>query len=391
MRAEPADRWIGRLTLVLALAGPAALGAQAIPELTDDRIVRLVATDGTPLEGKLSLPRGRRGPVPVVMMLHGAGPRTFDHALRYRDAAGQVRTMRYYDHHAWLLAERGIAFFRISKRGVSADSTGRPSVDRAVFSTATPSVLLDDYRRALEGLRREPGVDSTRIILMGSSEGTRLAPRLVQASPSGIRGLVLMSYAADNSQQTVVWQNTTGPWRNVRALIPAADDDTLTRAEHEAAVQRSPRLAQQLPFASIDPDGNGVATASDLAALVRPRLDAILAAVRDGGDDLLWQAVVNLTSAYLREDWDGPPTAELLLRVPVPVAILHGRLDGATRVDGVAETVEAFRRAGRRDLTVRLYDRLDHDMGWTTEAAAAGGPEAFRDAFDLAAKLLRGP
>jgi len=322
------------------------------------------------------------------MMLHGAGPRTYDHALRYRDAAGNVGLMRYYDHHAWLLAERGIGFFRISKRGVSADSSGRPLVDRRAFSTATPSVLLEDYRVASEALRKEPGVDPSRVVLMGSSEGTRLAPRLALRSPTGIRGLVLMSYAADNSQQTVVWQNSIGPWRNIRARVALADDDTLTRAEFDAAVRETPALAQQIPFAALDADGDGMITATSMAALVKPRLDAILAAVRDGGDDLLWQAVANLTSAYLREDWDGEPTAAMLLRLDLPVGIFHGTLDGATRVEGVSETQAAFERAGRQGLTVRIYDRLDHDMGWTPERALMGGPQAFVDAFNFAAVLL---
>src|SRR5512136_2386297 len=62
-----------------------------------DLFIRFSATDGTPLEGKLSLPAGAKGPVPVVFYLHGAGPRTVDNPVQYRDAGGQLRVHRYLD------------------------------------------------------------------------------------------------------------------------------------------------------------------------------------------------------------------------------------------------------------------------------------------------------
>ena len=62
-----------------------------------DVLVRFTATDGTPLEGKLSLPSGATQPVPVVFYLHGAGPSDYDRAVRYRGKDGQPATTRYYD------------------------------------------------------------------------------------------------------------------------------------------------------------------------------------------------------------------------------------------------------------------------------------------------------
>ena len=143
-----------------------------------DLFIRFSATDGTPLEGKLSLPAGAQGPVPVVFRLHGAGPRTVDNAIQYRDAGGELRVYRYYDFFSHELARRGVAFFRISKRGCTSDSSGQPTIDRSVFSKATPSVLLDDYAKALDALRQRTEIDADRIVVLGSSEGTRLAPRL---------------------------------------------------------------------------------------------------------------------------------------------------------------------------------------------------------------------
>jgi pimeloyl-ACP methyl ester carboxylesterase len=326
-----------------------------------------------------------------VFHLHGAGPRTYDHAIQYRDAAGQVRVYRYYDFYARELARRGIAFFRISKRGCTSEPSGRPVVDRTVFSKATPTVLLDDYARGLEALRARPEIDARRIVLSGASEGTRLAPELALRTPQGIAGLALSGYAADNQRDIVVWQNTIGPWRGIQRLFPAAADGILTRAEYDTAVSADPALSARVPFAAVDADANGAVTADEMAGVVRPRLDAILKAVEDRNDDLIWEAVVNLSSAYLLDGWDGPPNYRRLLEIDIPIAIFHGTLDGTTRVEGVREADAVFRAAGKTNLVVQIYPEHDHDLNWTVESAARGGPRPFQDAFEFMARLLLSP
>ena len=369
-------------------AAPVRLQVDPAAPTMFDIVVRFTATDGTPLEAKLTVPAEAKGPVPVVFKLHGAGPRNYDHFVQYRDAGGQLQVLKYYDSYAGELARRGVAFFRMSKRGCTNDpKTGRPLVDRAVFSKATPSVLLDDYAKGLEALRARKDIDATRIVLWGSSEGTRLAPSLALRSPGGIVGLVLASYAADNTRETVVWQTSVGPWRNVQKLIPAAADGVLTREEHAAAVTRDATLGTRLPFPAIDLDADGAVTADEMTRVVRPRLEAILRAVEARDDDFIWQTLLNLTSAYLREEWDGAPTSATLLKLNVPIAIFHGELDGTTRVEGVRETEAAFRAAGKTNLIVNIYPDHDHDLNWTVESSKNGGPVPFQDAFAFVTRV----
>lgn len=380
-----------RLYLVVGLALlvlPGVRGSAQAPAWRDI-IITFTATDGTPLEGKLSVPANATGRVPLVFDLHGAGPRNYDNAVRFRDTDGQVKTVRYYDYHARELTRRGVAFFRMNKRGCTQDSTGRPVIDRAIFSKATPSVLIDDYLKGLEAVRVRPEVDPARIVLSGSSEGTRLAPQLAMRSPSGVLGLSLMSYQSDNFHDTVVWQNTVGPWRNIVKLIPEAADGQLTRDEHAAAVARTASIGAQLPFAVFDRDSSGAFTPDEVQQVFKPRLDAILKAVTDRNDDFIWQVLLNLSSGYLLEAWDAEPTSAILLRVNLPIAIFHGTLDGATRVEGVQETEAAFRSAGRTNLTTRIYPGFDHDLGWTPQTAAGTGLTPFQEAFDWVAQVLR--
>ena len=249
-------------------------------------------------------------------------------------------------------------------------------------------MLLDDYAKALDVLRQRAEIDASRIFLLGSSEGTRLAARLTTHSPKGIIGLVLMGYQSVNFRETIIWQNTVGPWRNIQKLIPAAADGKLTRAEYDAAVKNNPMLARVLPFGSLDRNGDGIVTPEELSRANRPRLDAILKAVDERNDDYIWQTLFNLSSAYLLEDWNGDPTYVTLLKLGIPIAIFHGELDGTASIEGVREAEKVFRAAGKTNLVVRAYPGHDHDLNWTIQAASRGGPAPFREAFDFVAKLV---
>ncbi len=139
--------------------------------------------------------------------------------------------------------------------------------------------------------------------------------------------------------------------------------------------------------------GRGHYGTEELSHASRPRRDAILKAVDERNDAVLWQAFpgVNLSSAYLLDDWNGPPTHVTLLKLDIPIAIFHGELDGTVSMEGVREAEKAFRAAGKTNLVARAYPGHDHDLNWTIEAASRGGPAPFQQAFDFVASLVGSP
>ena len=95
-----------------------------------------------------------------------------------------MRGYRPFREVADTLGRRGIAVLRLDDRGYGA-SQGNPV-------GATTHDFANDIADAVTWLRRQPGIDSTRIALVGHSEGGLIAPLLAAAAPS-LRGIVLLA------------------------------------------------------------------------------------------------------------------------------------------------------------------------------------------------------
>ncbi len=359
-----------------------------------ERVIAFDTNDGLTLEGKLSVPADSKGKVPAVFFLGGAGPWTFDRWIERpgTSAAGVIpadpNVYNYCGFYTEQLAQRGIATFWINKRGcVPLRDRPYQCVNRRIFSQATPRVLLEDYRCALEALRRQSDIDANSIVLVGLSEGTVLAPQLAAASPKGIVGIVMVGYVEDNMKDLLAWQNTMGPWRNVARSFDKNEDGKVTRQEFDAVPRQEPEnAAASFTFDLLDRNRDGVVTPADVSA--DRQLEAIRRAVQERDEDFLWQNLLNLSSAYLLEDWNRPPNHTVLMKLNIPLAIFHGQEDGSCRVEGVREAQQAFAKAHRDNLTVRIYPKANHDLNWVQVLQEGGVPDPFRDIFSTIEQMI---
>ena len=116
------------------------------------------------LRGKLILPQGK-GPFPAVVIVHGSG----------KDSA--VDTF----YNPYLFASHGIATLVYDKRGTGG-SEGE--------YTQNFHVLARDVIAAVDWLRTQPTIDTSRIHLAGYSQGGWIAP-LAASKTQGIRSLLI--------------------------------------------------------------------------------------------------------------------------------------------------------------------------------------------------------
>lgn len=158
---------------------------------------------GAALAGTVCQPGDARAaarPCPAVLLLTGSGPMDRDgsHPRLRLDVSRQL---------AHALADHGIASLRYDKRGVGAS----PGDWRAVGLFD----LVADARAAREVLASEPGVDPSRVVVLGHSEGALLAGAVAAGDPT-LAGVVLLAGAARPGEDVLLWQA-----EQLRETLPA--------------------------------------------------------------------------------------------------------------------------------------------------------------------------
>ena len=144
---------------------------------------------GFAIAGTLTLPRSssQHG---AVLMLPGSGQIDRD------DNSKQLRT-DLFPQLIPHLSRAGLATFRYDKRGVG-ESEGD-------FWETGLEDLVFDAKQAVSWLKTRDDIDSSKIYLLGHSEGTLLAMRVAAEDPS-IAGVVLLAGSAKTGEETILWQ-----------------------------------------------------------------------------------------------------------------------------------------------------------------------------------------
>ncbi len=220
-------------------------------------------------------------------------------------------------------------------RGV-ADALGRRSIatlrldDRGVGATdapargATSETFAHDAEDALAWLRGWPDVDGDRLALIGHSEGGLVAPIVAGRDPK-LRALVLLAAPAWTGRRVLEYQND----RALARYSPASPRDSALRA-------------------------------------AMAEVDSL--AVRD---------------AWLRFFLDHDPMTAIA-RVRVPVLLLQGETDRQVTAGQAEELASALARAGNRDVTVRVFPRLNHLFLDDPDGDPSGYPRLSGEGFSPA-------
>ena len=282
---------------------------------------------GHRLAGTLTLPTGTGGPVPAIVTISGSGPQDRDEVIP------MVKGYRPFREFADALGRRGVAVLRLDDRGTG-ESEGNPA-------TATSGDFAEDVRAALAWLRSRPGIDGTRLGLVGHSEGGLIAP-LVASTDSALKGIVLLAGPGYTGRKILEFQNRYAI--DNAPSIPASSRDSL----FQAALRTLDSLGKAVPWMRF----------------------------------------------FL--DYDPLQTAR---RVRAPVLILQGATDLQVTADQAPVLEQAFRAGGNRDVTMRVFPETNHlflvdpsgnPAGYSALRVSTLRPEVLRQVADwLTARLSR--
>ncbi|MFC3715951.1 alpha/beta fold hydrolase [Luteimonas soli] len=287
---------------------PAAEPAAAAPAVDAD--AAYVESDFTvgsgehALPGTLAMPKDTGAGVPAVVLVHGSGPQDRDESIGPNKPFMDI---------ARGLAAQGIAALRYDKR-----SKARPQ-DYADGSVTIDSETTNDAVFAVAALREAPGIDPSRVYVLGHSQGAMMAPRI--AARSGhVAGLVLLAAPARPLLDILVEQN----------IRLAVLDDAHTSDEEAAAIAK---------------------------------LKGQVAAIRAGGDIADADTPLHQPLAYWRSTETVDPVAEAKA-VGLPMLVLQGAQD----IQVVDADWQRWKAGFHDDPQVefKLYPTLNH-LGMAVE------------------------
>lgn len=296
-RVNAAD--MSKLSLKAAADRPSYAAPAGAPYTAEDVVINTEA--GFQLAGTLTRPRGVAKP-PVVITISGSGEQDRDSRI------GPVAGYAIFRDIADSLGRRGIAVLRVDDRGVGA-STGRET--RAV---ATSADFANDVREVVKYLRSRTDVDSTRIALVGHSEGGMIAP-MVAAQDKGIRAIALLAGTAYTGRRVMMFQN----------------QEAVNEASGLTQVQRD-----------------------SIMASVPARLDSIGAAAP-------W------IGFFMRHD---PLTVARL--ISQPTLILQGETDRQVTAEQADTLAAAIKSSGNSDVTLRKFPATNHLFLLDSVGSASG-------------------
>ena len=183
------------------------------------------------LPGTLSMPTGT-GPFPAVVLLAGSGPQDRDETIGPNTPLRDI---------AQGLASQGIAVLRYDKR----TKAHGPEMAADVANVTVREETTDDAVTAMDLLRSTPGVDPTRVFVVGHSLGGYLAPRIAAQVPGPLAGIAMLEANSSPLPQLILDQ-----YEYLASDAGGADPQAaaaLDTVRAQVALAQSPSLSMSTP------------------------------------------------------------------------------------------------------------------------------------------------
>lgn len=166
------------------------LTTETLPASVIEKSINIISEDYK-LPATLTLPKNKQN-VPVVILVHGSGPNDRNETVG-----------KNYPFHdlAWNLADKGIAVLRYDKRTHVYAAKWLHANEEANLNHE----VIDDVIAAINIIRKQPNIDSTRIFVLGHSLGAMVAPRIAQRAKN-LKGIIMMAAPARSLEDIILEQ-----------------------------------------------------------------------------------------------------------------------------------------------------------------------------------------
>lgn len=320
--------------------------------------------DGYEMFGKLTIPTSA-GKHPVVIYVQTAEGMTVDMKRR----KSRTETFNYFDLYREKLPEMKVAFFSYEGRGIRmGDKPPRyETINWDIYNTSTLENKVRDVTSAVELVRKQPGIDASRIFLMGASEGTLLAAEAAARVPKQIRGLILYGVLTANMRENFKYIVTDGSFLSWRSNFDTDKDGRVSKQEFEADPNKfRERALKNEPFKTFDANGDGFFTVEELVML-SPPLRNLRDAVDKENYEVLTEWARTSAAASTPKDWFKDQFAHqtiwtFLAKLNIAIGCFQGSADAMVPIDGVRKLEAQAKKAGKSKMEFHYFEGLDHSL-----------------------------
>lgn len=345
-------------------------------------IVRIKSFDEHIIIGKLDLPEKSESISALVIFIPGTGPNTYDN---HRLINGKEFT--YYDLFAEEFNKIGVGFFRYNTRGVyvSKKPPMYDSVNAEEFKKSLPSNHIRDVECLISEFRKDIRFKSSKIILLGWSEGTIIASMVAQRKNVNVDAIILAGYANEKVDDIMRWQlSGQSSMVQLNFYFDYDGDGRISREEFEKGSTKIRKiLFNNVSFNDIDTNKDNFFTLEDLKERFEYNKKLVFDAIEKGNDEWLQKYYARITSAWVKEHSRLMPNKETLLEVNIPIFVLHGENDWNAPVEGVRDLEKRFLLNKKDNLNVFIYKKCDHDLNYSDYIKKGTIPEGISRIFSI--------
>ncbi len=357
--------WDNRVYTAFVTSPQASKNSTAPTEatVTSSEVLKIKSFDGYSLTGKLDLPLNATEVSTLVIFVPGTGPNTYDNHRLIGD-----KEFNYYDLFAQEFGKRQVGFFRYNTRGVDI-GTQPPmydTIDKEEYRKYTPVNQAKDIEIMITELKKMEALKNAKVVLLGWSEGTIIAPLVAERKNVEISSLMLAGYCNVKMQDIIEWQLSGGSSMIFYCrYFDTNFDGVISKKEYLTDPYKIVNSALGgTKFEQLDANTDEKLTSADFAVILTDNKNKVLDAISKGDDEWLWNNYFRITSEWLSGHAKLEANKDRLLKLSIPVNIFHGVYDQNVPLQGVYDIYEAYRGKNKENIKAFVFDQHDHDLNY---------------------------
>lgn len=147
-------------------------------------------------------------PAPLVIMIPGSGANGPEEMMP-SNMTGDGQDHSLFESFSNGLNSGGVSTLALGKPGIEYFNSWDKNnwfYDQDLYTNLNWQDLVDNLNEAVLYAKQLPCVDTSKIYILGHSEGTQVAPDYATQHPELIKGLILIGFSGENLHTTVDWQ-----------------------------------------------------------------------------------------------------------------------------------------------------------------------------------------